>query len=102
TPRAEERLRVVPPGLRGEPPPPPRFTLLVFKNHSIYAATDYWLEGGQLHYVTSYGAQNAVPFEQIDLEMTVQLNWERGVEFTLRPEPASPEAHTAGRFGTAR
>lgn len=89
TPRAEERVRVVRPGLPGEPPPAPRLTLLVFKNHSIYAVTDYWLEAGQLHYVTSYGGRNAVALEQIDLEMTVRLNWERGVEFVLRPPPAA-------------
>lgn len=90
TPRAEERITVVRPSLPGEPPPMPRLTLLVFKDHSIYAVTDYWLEAGQLRYLTSYGARNAVPFEQIDLEMTVQLNWERNVPFVLRPKPAAP------------
>lgn len=87
TPRAEERIEVVQPGLPGEPPPPPRYTLLVFKNHSIYAVLDYWLEGGQFHYLTSYGGRNTVPLEQIDLEMTVRLNWDRGIEFVLRPTP---------------
>jgi len=87
TPRAEERVQVVAPGLPGEPPPAPRLTLLVFKNHSIYAVTDYWLADGRLHYITSYGGQNAVPLELIDLDMTVRLNWERGMEFALRPEP---------------
>lgn len=101
TPRAEERIQVARPSLPGEPPPPPRFTLLVFKNHSIYAVTDYWLETGQLHYVTSYGGQNAVPFEQLDLEMTVQLNWERGIEFALRPEPARARPEPS-RFGATR
>jgi len=85
TPRADERIEVVQPRLAAEPLPAPRLTLLVFKDHSIYAVSDYWLEGGQLHYVTSYGARNAVPIEQVDLEMTARLNWERNVEFTLRP-----------------
>jgi len=45
------------------------------------------LADGRLHYITSYGGQNAVPLELIDLDMTVRLNWERGMEFALRPEP---------------
>jgi hypothetical protein len=55
----------------------------------MYALTDYWLADGSLHYVTSYGGENALPMERIDLDRTVQLNWERGVEFVLRPKPAS-------------
>ncbi len=89
TPRAEERIRVVAPSIRVEEAPLARLTLLVFKDHSIYAVTDYRLEAGQLHYLTSYGAHNAVPIDQLDLEMTVQLNRERNVEFNLRPEPTT-------------
>ena len=89
TPRAEERIRVVAPSVTVEETPLARLTLLVFKDHSIYGVTDYWLEAGQLHYVTSYGARNAVTLDQLDLEMTAQLNRERNVEFTLRPEPST-------------
>lgn len=89
TPRAEERIRVVAPSITVEETPLARLTLLVFKDHSIYGVTDYWLEAGQLHYVTSYGARNAVTLDQLDLEMTAQLNRERNVEFTLRPEPST-------------
>jgi len=66
-----------------------RLTLLVLKDHSISAVTDYWLEDGQLHYTTSYSGEAAVPLERVDLEMTVQLNWECGVKFALRPKPTA-------------
>ena len=59
-------------------------TLLVFKDHSIYAVTDYWVEQDRLHYVTSYGASNSVPLDQLDLEFTRKLNEERNIKFELK------------------
>ncbi len=64
-------------------------TLLELKDGYMYGLTDYWVKDGQLHYFTSYGAQNSVPIERVDLDKTVRLNWERGVEFVLRPMPSS-------------
>ncbi len=64
-----------------------RLTLLVFKDNSLSAVTDYWLEGGQLHYKTSHGGETAVPLERVALEMTAWVNWERGTKFALRPKP---------------
>ncbi len=66
-----------------------QLTLLVFKDNSISAVTDYWLEDGQLHYKNVSGAESAVPLEQIDLEMTAYLNWQRGAKFVLRPRPGA-------------
>ncbi len=66
-----------------------QLTLLVFKDNSISAVTDYWLEDGQLHYKNFSGAESAVPLEQIDLEMTAYLNWQRGAKFVLRPKPGA-------------
>jgi len=63
-------------------------TLLQLKDGSMYGLTDYWLEEGRLHYITSYGGKNSVPLEQIDFDKTVQLNSERSVEFVLRPKPS--------------
>jgi len=60
-------------------------TLLVFKNHSIYAVTDYWIEDGRVHYVTSYGAQDSASTDQLDLDFTRKLNDERNVKFELKP-----------------
>ncbi len=66
-----------------------RLTLLQLKNGSMYGLTDYWLEDGRLHYITSYGGENSVPIEEIDFDKTVQLNSESGVEFVLRPKPST-------------
>jgi hypothetical protein len=75
------------PGEQMEPAPAAPLTLLVLRDGSIYGVTDYWLEGGRLHYVTSYGADNSIPIEQLDLQRTVDENWQRGIAFSLRPQP---------------
>lgn len=67
-----------------EAKPAPPVTLLELEDGSMYGLTDYWVEGGELHYVTDYGGKNAVPLERINLEKTVQLNAEKGLPFILR------------------
>jgi hypothetical protein len=59
--------------------------LLVLKDGSVYGVTDYWLKEGRLYYLTSYGGANDIPIDQLDLQKTVDQNWQRGVEFVLRP-----------------
>lgn len=61
----------------------PRLILLAFQDHSIYAVTDYWVEGDTIFYITSYGAPNGAPVSALDLDLTIQLNRERGVGFSL-------------------
>lgn len=61
-------------------------TLLQLRDGSMYGLTRYWVEGSQLHYVTTYGGQDSIALDRIDLEMTMKLNSERGVEFALRPK----------------
>jgi hypothetical protein len=63
-----------------------RITLLQLRDGSMYGLTDYWVKDGELHYTTTYGGQNSLPFERIDFEKTVQLNADRGVPFVLPPE----------------
>jgi hypothetical protein len=64
-------------------------TLLQLRDGTMYGLTDYWLQDGELHYTTTYGGQGSVPFEHVDLEKTVQLNADRGVQFAL-PAPSAP------------
>jgi len=71
-----------------KPEAPP--TLMQLRDGSMYGLTDYWVEGHELHYVTTYGGENSVPIDHIDLEKTAQLNAGRGVELVLRPKPAAP------------
>jgi hypothetical protein len=62
-------------------------TLVYLADGTNYAVTSYWLAGGDLHYVTSYGAEDSIPIGQIDLQRTVDANAAQGVQFTLRPAP---------------
>ncbi len=66
----------------------PQLTLLQLKDGSMYGLTAYWVEGGELHYVTNYGGANAIPLDRIDLGKTVTLNAARGQAFILEAKPA--------------
>jgi len=59
--------------------------LLAFKDHTIYAALAYWVEGNTLHYVTSQNTHNQVSLDLVDYELSNRLNRERAVEFKLPP-----------------
>jgi hypothetical protein len=59
--------------------------LIAFKDHTIYAALAYWLEGGTLHYVTNQNTHNQVSLDLVDRELSGRLNRERGVDFRLPP-----------------
>lgn len=58
-------------------------TLLVFKDHSIYAATDYYRQGDRMCFGTNYGLSKCVAADQLDGPMTTKLNAERNVAFEL-------------------
>jgi len=65
-----------------------RYWLIFLKDHTIQAATDYWLEDSALNYVTREGTKTSVELSNVDLEFTKELNSERGRDFQL-PRPAS-------------
>jgi hypothetical protein len=58
----------------------------------MYGLTAYWVDGGELHYVTTYGGANAIALERIDLEKTVELNASHGHAFVLEERSAEPKA----------
>ncbi len=68
----------------------PRPTLLILKDGQGHVVTTYWIEAGQLVYVGSDGTRQALPLDDLDLQLTVQLNRERGVPFVLRPRATEP------------
>jgi hypothetical protein len=74
--------------LRTDSAPQQAYVLLYLKDGSSFAVSDYWLADGKLHYVTSYGGENAVDEGQVDLQRSVNENATRGVDFTLKPQPA--------------
>jgi hypothetical protein len=68
----------------------PRLTLLFLKSGIGYVAADYWVEGGVLHYQGAQGSERLLPLGELDLNMTVRLNQERGSSFVLRSQPGNP------------
>jgi hypothetical protein len=64
------------------------FFLLVLKNGTSHAATDYWLADGYLEYISLDRTRSHVPLEALDLEKTVIENSRRGLPFVLRSAPA--------------
>jgi len=62
------------------------YALLAFKSETIYAATDYWVDGGRLTYVLSDGIWRKADLNDLDWPTTIRLNAERGVKLTLLTE----------------
>jgi len=59
--------------------------LLAFKDHSIYSAVAYWVEGDTLHYFTSGNTHNQVSVSLVDRDLTKKLNEGSGLEVKLPP-----------------
>ena len=55
----------------------------MLKGGAAWLARDYWVEGGQLHCVSSDGQQKLIALETMDLYQTLRVNRERRVEFVL-------------------
>jgi len=62
-------------------------TLLAFRDSTVLAVVDYWLQGEMLVYSTSLGVRTVVPLDRLDLALTQQLNFERNVPFILEARP---------------
>jgi hypothetical protein len=85
-----------PPVLSRRPPPSadtasasdaPHY-LIAFKDHTIYSAVAYWVDGDTLHYFTTPNTHNQVSLSLVDRDLTGQLNQESGVDLKL-PPPSS-------------
>jgi hypothetical protein len=59
------------------------YYLIAFKDHSIYSAVAYWIDGETLHYFTSGNNHNQVSMALVDRELTERLNRERKVDVRL-------------------
>jgi hypothetical protein len=67
-------------------------TLLALRNETIYAVTDYWLDGDRLDYLLPSGNRGDCALRELDLTRTTQLNSERGVRVTFTDVPPSRPA----------
>jgi len=63
--------------------------LLYLKDGTTYAASDYWLQDGVLHYMVNYGGESTLNMDELDLQRTVNENARRGINFSLHPSPSS-------------
>ncbi len=59
--------------------------IIAFKDHSIFSAVAYWVDGDTLHYFTTPTTHNQASVALVDRELTDRLNKESGVEVKLPP-----------------
>jgi hypothetical protein len=62
---------------------PPTGYLIAFKDHTIYSAVAYWVDGETLHYFTAGNNHNQVSLSLVDRALTERLNKEKGTEVRL-------------------
>jgi hypothetical protein len=48
--------------------------LIALKNHWIYTAIAFWLEGAMLHYITPQGVHNQVSLNLVDVSTSSKVN----------------------------
>jgi hypothetical protein len=70
-------------------PEPPHY-YIALKDHHIYLAVAYWVEGDTLHYFLPGNTHNQVSLSLVDYGLTQRLNRESGTEVRL------PAAKLAG------
>lgn len=59
--------------------------LLAFKDHTVYAAVAYFLQGDTIHYFTAGNIHNQASISLIDRDLTARLNKESGQQVDLPP-----------------
>jgi len=57
--------------------------LIAMKDHTIYAASAYWVENNTLNYITIQGSQNSASLDLVDRDLSQRLNRDRKVSFGL-------------------
>jgi hypothetical protein len=72
-------------GVLSEPDPGSgKLTFLILKDGRGHLVSDYWFESGQrIRFLSPDGTPGIFPIEALDLDTTVKLNRERGVEFVI-------------------
>jgi hypothetical protein len=50
------------------------YYLIAFKDHTIFSAFAYWVEGDTLHYVTAQRVHNQASLSLVDRDLTAKLN----------------------------
>jgi hypothetical protein len=86
SPALTQTVAVQPAALTSVAPPSAsrQRTVIALKDGSALLAEEYWIQGGQMHCITSGNEEKLLPLEKIDLTESVRLNQERNVNFTLQ------------------
>jgi hypothetical protein len=71
------------PSAADQPDPPPTIYLIAMRDHTIFPALAYWVDGDTLNYITTEGVHNRATLDLVDRDFSKQLNDERHVEFKL-------------------
>jgi len=61
----------------------PTIFLIAMKDHTIYPVIAYWVEKDMLKYVTVETVVKSVPLDQVDRDLSIQLNQQRNLDFRL-------------------
>jgi hypothetical protein len=77
----------------GNPANAPGSVILYLKDGTSLSPTDYWITGGQLHYILG-GTESVIPLDQVDLPRSNDENQKRGIRFWLKSAPA-PQQNSA-------
>jgi len=59
--------------------------LIAFKDHTIYSAVAYWVDGDTLHYFTAGNTHNQASLSLVDRALTEKLNQDSGLQVKLPP-----------------
>lgn len=59
------------------------YYLIAFKDHTIFSAFAYWVDGDTLHYVTAQRVHNQASLSLVDRELTARLNRNHGMQVKL-------------------
>jgi hypothetical protein len=57
--------------------------LIALKDHTVYAAIAYWIDGDTVHYFTAGNVHNQTSLSLIDRDLTDRLNKESGQQVIL-------------------
>ena len=83
---APEPRQAVPSEDRAGPLSDPVRFFIALKDHWVYSAVAYWVQGQTLHYVTSHGSHNQVSLALVDRKITARLNAGSRDPFILPPQ----------------
>lgn len=69
--------------MEANPPAEPAHYYIALKDHHVYLAVAYWVEGNTLHYFLPGNTHNQVSLSLVDRDLTERLNRESGTEVRL-------------------